>query len=132
MIEPLRLGSTVESINIPFLTESYRDYMKKKKETTTVQQHIMGFEKYLMDQDSVLRVESNTFTLPFKSGSFIEKVIKKYNENLNLISAFDERKQNAGNLTVIETIDRQGLLAYNLFLKGTAKVTDFLDYSETK
>lgn len=132
VIEPLLLGSSIEKTDIPFLIESYKHYMKTRKKTVTVQQHIKGFEKYLIGKGNVLELGISAFTIPFKSGSFMEKVIKTYNQNLELISAFDEKKQREGDLKAMETIDRQGLLAYNLSLKQIAQSIDFLQYSETQ
>ena len=112
---PLDRGIDIEEIHIPFLIESYRNYIKLKDHNPN-----KSFEQYLAEKKEIInhRGELKYFIIPFKKGHLAEKMIKKYNENFNKIQKFNEREMNSFGLTFLDQQERKELKWHNKYLQA--------------
>ena len=102
VIEPLSKGLSIENIEVPFLTEIYKQYQ--------VEQSQLDFLSYLEERKDIFHDTSEQIIIiPFKTNSFSEKIIRKYNETLKKLKKMEERRD----LSAIEELNKSALKQYN-------------------
>lgn len=107
VIEPTQNGLAFEQIGIPFLVSAYESYREIGNSG------LRGFHDYLRKMPATIDDKSSDrIVIPFHKGSFVSKMIEKYNENLKEL---DQLKWQEGQqkLFVIEEMKRDSLEGHN-------------------
>ena len=107
---PMSKGRTVESLELPFVEWAYEKY---QKEVVKDKAKSIDFQSYIVNlPDSVLYNGGDEFIIPFQKGSFIEKVIQKYNMNKQRIKALESLSDR----DFMGAIELKRKIEYNRFL----------------
>ena len=102
VVEPLSKGFAIENIEIPFLTEVYKQYVSEKSQ--------LDFLSYLLARKDTLNNKSDqTLIMPFETNSFSSKVIIKYREVINEIKKLEDKT----NLSAVEELYKEALKQYS-------------------
>ena len=102
VIEPLGQGLAIQNIEVPYLTEAYKEYNSDQKEES--------FLDYLLNRKDIFEDKSGqNFIMPFEMNSFSSKVIRNYNDSLNKIKELEEKQED---LSVIEKLNKENLQQY--------------------
>ena len=108
--DPMSKGRSVESLELPFVEWAYEKY---QKEVVNAGDQGIDFQSYIINlPDSVLYNGGDEFIIPFQKGSFIEKVIRKYNTNKERIKSLEI----LSNRDFMQVIELKRKIEYNKFL----------------
>lgn len=114
--------NNIDIINIPFLKDMYTKY----EESGGFQGTRQNFQQYLLDSGKTIDDSraSKEYIIPYKTDSFVEKMIIKYNENTKKIQNYDNLENEKGSLSLLEKIKRKSIESHNATLKRA--ITKFI------